>query len=61
MECFSKSMYISSDGQGSIKALESYRVTSKIVKICKRNLQLLCGGNRVTIAWEGNDRVDEPA
>lgn len=61
-------IYILTDSQAAVKALESYRTTSKMVRDCKQNLLRLAKGNQVTIAWcpghsghAGNEKADELA
>lgn len=60
-----KNIYIVSDSQAALKALGSYRITSKLVRNCIESLIVLGTNNRVTLLWvpghqgvAGNEKAD---
>lgn len=66
--CRGKRIYICSDSQAALKALELRRTNSHLVSECKETLQQLPSLNRVTLIWvlghegiAGNERADELA
>ena len=58
-------IYIVTDSQASLKALEACQVTSKLVWDCLELIKLLGRSNRMTLVWvpgqeviEGNEKAD---
>ncbi|XP_063390420.1 uncharacterized protein LOC134676066 [Cydia fagiglandana] len=61
-------IYINSDSQAALLALESLESNSKLVQNCKTNLNALANSNKVTLRWvpghsdiNGNEEADELA
>ncbi|XP_048002369.1 uncharacterized protein LOC125238917 [Leguminivora glycinivorella] len=61
-------IYINSDSQAALLALDSLESNSKLVQNCKTNLNALANSNKVTLRWvpghsdiTGNDEADELA
>jgi RNase H len=63
-----KHVYIMSDSQAALRALESYSFTSKLVADCLDNLKRLTTKCKLTLMWvpghtgvEGNEEADQLA
>jgi ribonuclease HI len=63
-----RNIYILSDSQAAIKALDSYQINSKLVWDCHQSLIQLAEHNRVQLKWvpgdagiEGNEIADQLA
>jgi ribonuclease HI len=67
-ENIDRNIYILSDSQAAIKALDKYQITSKLVWDCHQSLMQLGKHNRVQLIWElghegivGNETADQLA
>jgi hypothetical protein len=63
-----RNIYIFADSQAAIKALDKYRITSKLVWECRQTLVTLAEHKRVQLVWvqghkgiEGNETADQLA
>jgi ribonuclease HI len=63
-----RNIYILSDSQAAIKALNNFQINSKLVWDCHQSLMRLAGHNRVQLIWvpghmgiDGNEMADQLA
>jgi ribonuclease HI len=63
-----RNIYILSDSQTAIKALDKHQITSKLVWDCRQSLTQLASHNRVQLIWVpghegivGNETADQLA